>query len=257
VPAALALTDVSVRFGALRAVDGVSLSLDEGERRAVIGPNGAGKTTLFNAISGAIRPSGGKVEIHGWDATRASPQERARRGVGRTFQITNLFPELTVAENMRLALRGRTAAKWRFWRPDALDHEGQEAVAAALASARMEARDAARVRDLSYGEQRQLELAMALVQRPRLLLLDEPAAGLSPAERGLVASIVRALPRDLSMVLIEHDMDLALGLVDRVTVMHEGRVLAEAAPGDIRGDARVQEVYLGTPHRALAAGAAC
>ncbi|MBD0273559.1 MAG: ABC transporter ATP-binding protein, partial [Acetobacteraceae bacterium] len=110
----------------------------------------------------------------------------------------------------------------------------------------------ARVGDLSYGEQRQLELAMALVQKPRLLLLDEPAAGLSPAERGLVAAIVRALPRDLSMVLIEHDMDLALGLVDRVTVMHEGRVLAEAAPGDIRGDARVQEVYLGTPHRALA-----
>ena len=256
-PAALALTDVSVRFGELRAVDGVSLALEKGERRAVIGPNGAGKTTLFNAISGAIPPSGGKVEIDGWDATRAPPQARARRGVGRTFQITNLFPELTVAENMRLALRGRGPAKWRFWRADTLEPEGQEAVAAALASARVEGRDAARVRDLSYGEQRQLELAMALVQRPRLLLLDEPAAGLSPAERGLVASIVRALPRDLSMVLIEHDMDLALGLVDRVTVMHEGRVLAEAAPGAIRGDARVQEVYLGTPHRALAAGAAC
>ena len=254
--AALALTDVSVRFGALRAVDGVSLVLEEGGRRALIGPNGAGKTTLFNAISGAILPSGGKVEVHGWDATRASPQERARRGVGRTFQITNLFPELTAAENMRLALRGRTAAKWRFWRSDALGPGERDVVAAALSSVRMEGRDAARVRDLSYGEQRQLELAMALVQRPRLLLLDEPAAGLSPAERGLVAAIVRALPRDLSMVLIEHDMDLALGLVDRATVMHEGRVLAEAAPGDIRGDARVQEVYLGTPHRALA-GAAC
>ena len=254
-PAALSLTDVVVRFGALRAVDGVSLDLEEGERRAVIGPNGAGKTTLFNAISGAIPPSGGRVEIGGWDATRASPQERARRGVGRTFQITNLFPDLTVAENMRLALRGRGPAKWRFWGADALDPEGQDAVAAALASARMAGRDDARVRDLSYGEQRQLELAMALVQRPRLLLLDEPAAGLSPAERGLVAAIVRALPRDLSMVLIEHDMDLALGLVDRVTVMHEGRVLAEAAPGDIRGDARVQEVYLGTPHRALASAA--
>ncbi len=251
--AALALRGVSVRFGALRAVDGVSLALEEGERRAVIGPNGAGKTTLFNAISGAILPSEGRVEIGGWDATRASPQERARRGVGRTFQITNLFPELTVAENMRLALRGRGAAKWCFWRADALDAHGREAVAAALARARMEGRDAARVRDLSYGEQRQLELAMALVQRPKLLLLDEPAAGLSPAERGLVAAIVRALPRDLSMVLIEHDMDLALGLVDRVTVMHEGRVLVEAAPADVRGDARVQEVYLGTPHRVAAA----
>jgi branched-chain amino acid transport system ATP-binding protein len=257
VAAALALTDVAVRFGALRAVDGVSLTLAEGERRAVIGPNGAGKTTLFNAISGAVLPDEGRVAIAGWDATRASPQERARRGVGRTFQITNLFPELTVAENMRLALHGRSAAKWRFWSADRLDPDDGEAAAAALASARMRGHDATRVRDLSYGEQRQLELAMALVQRPRLLLLDEPAAGLSPAERSLVAEIVRALPRDLSMVLIEHDMDLALGLVDRVTVMHEGRVLVEASPDAIRSDERVQEVYLGTPHRAVAAAAPC
>lgn len=238
-----------MRFGALRAVDGVSLRLEPGERRAVIGPNGAGKTTLFNAISGAIRPSAGRVRIGGWDATRASPQRRARAGVGRTFQITNLFGDLSVAANMRLAVRGLHRGKWRFWTADRLQATETAAIAAALASARMTGRDDTLVRELSYGEQRQLELAMALVQRPRLLLLDEPAAGLSPAERGVVADIVRALPRDLAMLLIEHDMDLALGLVDRVTVMHEGRVLVEAAPDAIRGDARVQEVYLGTPHR--------
>jgi branched-chain amino acid transport system ATP-binding protein len=164
--------------------------------------------------------------------------------VGRTFQITNLFPELTIAENMRVALRGLTAAKWNFWGGDDAG-PGRAAIAEALAAARLEGQDEVQVKHLSYGAQRQLELAMALVQKPRLLLLDEPAAGLSPVERGAVADIVRALPRDIAMVLIEHDMDLALGLVDSVTVMHEGRVLLEAAPDQIRGNAQVQEVYLG------------
>ncbi|MBC7432082.1 MAG: ABC transporter ATP-binding protein [Rubritepida sp.] len=238
---ALELINVVVRFGALRAVDGASLTLAAGERRAVIGPNGAGKTTLFNAITGVLPPTEGRVLINGWDATRASAQARARRGVGRTFQITNLFPELTVAENMRVALRGLTAAKWNPWARDR-DAGG---IAEALASARLKGVEDSPVKHLSYGAQRQLELAMALVQKPRLLLLDEPAAGLSPAERGAVADIVRALPRDIAMVLIEHDMDLALGLVDSVTVMHEGRVLLEAPPHAIRGNPRVQEVYLG------------
>lgn len=241
---ALELSNVVVRFGALRAVDGASLSLEQGERRAVIGPNGAGKTTLFNAITGVIRPAEGRVVIEGWDGTRASPQARARHGVGRTFQITNLFPELTIAENMRVALRGLTAGKWNFWGSDDAGG-GRAAIAEALAAARLEGQDEVQVKHLSYGAQRQLELAMALVQKPRLLLLDEPAAGLSPVERGAVADIVRALPRDIAMVLIEHDMDLALGLVDSVTVMHEGRVLLEAAPDQIRGNAQVQEVYLG------------
>ena len=241
---ALELTKLVVRFGALRAVDGASLSLEQGERRAVIGPNGAGKTTLFNAITGVIRPSEGRVLIQGWDATRASPEARARRGVGRTFQITNLFPELTIFENMRVALRGLTAAKWNFWGDDDAG-AGNPAIAEALAAARLEGQGDIQVKHLSYGAQRQLELAMALVQKPRLLLLDEPAAGLSPVERGAVADIVRALPRDIAMVLIEHDMDLALGLVDSVTVMHEGRVLLEDVPDNIRGNAQVQEVYLG------------
>jgi len=238
---ALELSDIVVRFGALRAVDGAGLTLAPGERRAVIGPNGAGKTTLFNAITGVLRPQQGRVLIGGWDATHASAAARARHGVGRTFQITNLFPELTVAENMRVALRGLTAAKWNFWGAD----RAAGSIAEALTAARLEGVDATPVKHLSYGAQRQLELAMALVQKPRLLLLDEPAAGLSPSERGAVADIVRALPRDIAMLLIEHDMDLALGLVDSVTVMHEGRVLLEAPPDAIRGNPRVQEVYLG------------
>ena len=176
---ALELSNVVVRFGALRAVDGASLSLEQGERRAVIGPNGAGKTTLFNAITGVIRPAEGRVVIKGWDGTRASPQARARHGVGRTFQITNLFPELTIAENMRVALRGLTTAKWNFWGSDDAG-AGRAAIAEALAAARLEGQDEIQVKHLSYGAQRQLELAMALVQKPRLLLLDEPAAGLSP-----------------------------------------------------------------------------
>ncbi len=249
---ALELDGVIVRYGALRAVGGVSMQLAPGERRAVIGPNGAGKTTLFNAISGMVRPSAGHVRLSGQDVTAANPERRARLGVGRTFQITNLFPALSIAENMRLAVRGRSRAKWNPWRADRVGAEGAAAIASALSVCRVARRDTEWVRDLSYGEQRQLELAMALVQAPRLLLLDEPAAGLSPSERTLVADIVRALPRDIAMVLIEHDMDLALGLVDRVTVMHEGCVLLEAAPDAVRGDPRVQEVYLGTPHRAAA-----
>ena len=244
----LALEKVAVRFGALRAVDGVSLALGPGERRAVIGPNGAGKTTLFNAITGVILPAEGRILLDREDVTRAAPHRRARRGMGRTFQITNLFANLSVDENMRLALRGARPGKFSLFGRDRLGAGERARVDRALAASRLSGRGEAVVRELSYGEQRQLELAMALVTEPRLLLLDEPAAGLSPAERGHVAEIVRALPRDLTIVLIEHDMELALGLVDRVTVMHEGRVLVEDAPDRIRGNEAVQEVYLGRPH---------
>jgi branched-chain amino acid transport system ATP-binding protein len=248
----LALEKIAVRFGALRAVDGVSLALKRGERRAVIGPNGAGKTTLFNAITGVIVPAEGRVLMDGEDVTRAPPHRRARKGMGRTFQITNLFANLTVAENMRLALRGVGAGKFAVFARDRLTPNERGRVERALAAARLAGREAALVRELSYGEQRQLELAMALVAEPRLLLLDEPAAGLSPAERTYVAEIVRALPRELTIMLIEHDMELALGLVDYVTVMHNGRILIGDAPDRIRGNEAVQEVYLGRPHRAAA-----
>ena len=244
-PDGLQLDGLGVRFGGLRAVDGISLHVPAGQRRAFIGPNGAGKTTLFNAITGTIRATTGRVLLDGIDVTWRSVHARAHRGIGRTFQITNLFPSLTVAESMRLALRGLSPARFSLFGRDRLTVAGQDRAEMALHQAQLAGRPEQLVRELSYGEQRQLELAMALVGRPRILLLDEPAAGLSPAERGIVATIIRGLPRSLTLVLIEHDMDLVLSLVDWVTVLDRGRLLVEAEPAAIRGDPRVQDVYLG------------
>ncbi|RTL71989.1 MAG: ABC transporter ATP-binding protein [Hyphomicrobiales bacterium] len=250
----LEVRNVTVQFGALKAVDSVTLSLRAGERRALIGPNGAGKTTLFNAITGGVSVSAGRVVFAGTDMTRKSAAARAHLGIARTFQITNLFDQLDVRENMRLAVRGLSAAKFSLLGRDALGAEHEARVVHALAVSHLEDREHTLVKDLSYGEQRQLEVAMALAASPRLLLLDEPAAGLSPAERTFLADIIRGLPRDLTIVLIEHDMDLALGLVDYVTVMQNGRVIAEDAPDAIRTNPLVQEVYLGKPHTVSMAG---
>ncbi|MDB5902325.1 MAG: hypothetical protein JWM26_1203 [Betaproteobacteria bacterium] len=246
----LRLTSVSVAFGALRAVDGVSLAVAPGERRAIIGPNGAGKTTLFNAIAGEAAVTGGAVSFGDKDVTRLSAHRRAQLGIGRTFQITNLFGGLTVEENLRLAVRGLTRRKFAILSNGTPRGAEALAVESALDHSGMIARRSVLTRTLSYGEQRQLELAMALAARPKLLLLDEPAAGLSAAERTRMAEVISALPRDLTLVLIEHDMDLALKLVDSVTCLHFGRVLVEGNPDAIRGNAQVQEVYLGTPRHA-------
>ena len=246
----LALNDVVVAFDALRAVDGVTLSVPRGQRRAIIGPNGAGKTTLFNAIAGALPPTGGRIAFDGRDVTRLPPHRRARLGISRTFQITNLFPTLSVEDNMVLALRGLSPRKFSLFGAPETDATEAARIAAALNAARLTGRAAAVVKELSYGEQRQLEIALSLATTPRLLLLDEPAAGLSPAERAMVAEIIRSLDRDITVILIEHDMDLALGLVDFVTCMFEGRVLIEAPPDGIRHNRQVQEVYLGTPRHA-------
>jgi branched-chain amino acid transport system ATP-binding protein len=246
----LMLSDVVVAFDALRAVDGVSMSVPRGQRRAVIGPNGAGKTTLFNAITGTLPPTGGRIAFDGQDITGLPPHRRAQLGISRTFQITNLFPSLSVQDNMVLALRGRSRRKFSlFGKPD-IDGTEAPQIASALDATRITARAGVAVRDLSYGEQRQLEIALSLVAAPRLLLLDEPAAGLSPSERSMVADIIRSLDRDITVVLIEHDMDLALGLVDFVTCMFEGRVMAEQPPDEIRRNKQVQEVYLGRPRHA-------
>jgi len=248
--AILSFENVVVAFGALCAVDGVTFAVRAGERRAIIGPNGAGKTTLFNATTGMIRPTRGRIVFGGRDVTRLPPHKRAALGISRTFQITNLFPTLTVSDNIALAVRALQPRKFSLFGAPWLDGKEAARIDQTLAAVRLAGRAGATVADLSYGEQRQLELALALAASPRLLMLDEPAAGLSPAERGMVGDIIRALPRDLTLILIEHDMDLALGLVDYVTCMHEGRVLAEGQPDAIRRDARVQEVYLGRPRHA-------
>jgi len=243
----LRLERVSVAYGALRAVDAVSLAVGRGERRAIIGPNGAGKTTLFNAIAGELPCSSGVIEFLGQDITRLRTHGRASLGIGRTYQVTNLFGALTVEENVRLAVRGTSRRKFSLFGEDRSRGTEKEAVEMALEVAGVKKRRHAVTGTLSYGEQRQLELALALAGKPRLLLLDEPAAGLSAAERGRMAQIIRELPSDLSVVLIEHDMELALGLVNRVTCLHFGQVLTEGDPDAIRGDERVQEVYLGRP----------
>lgn len=246
----LTLTDVVVAFDALRAVDGVSLTVPRGQRRAILGPNGAGKTTLFNAVTGVIPPTAGTIIFEGKDITKMPPHQRARLGISRTFQITNLFPTLSVQDNMVLAIRGLSPRKFSLFGAPALSADEDARIAKALNASRMHHRHAVAVKDLSYGEQRQLEIAIALVTEPRMLLLDEPAAGLSPAERTLVAEIIKSLPRDLTLILIEHDMNLALGLADFVTCLHEGRVLVEEGPEAIRHNKIVQEVYLGTPRHA-------
>jgi branched-chain amino acid transport system ATP-binding protein len=246
----LTLTDLVVAFDALRAVDGVSLVVPRGQRRAIIGPNGAGKTTLFNAIAGAVKPTGGRIVFDGQGISQWPPHRRAKLGISRTFQITNLFPSLSVRDNMVLALRGRSSRKFSLFGSPDTDAAEAPRIAAALSAARIAARAEAIVRELSYGEQRQLEIALSLVTSPRMLLLDEPAAGLSPSERSMVADIIRSLDRGITVVLIEHDMDLALGLVDFVTCMFEGRILVEEPPEAIRRNAEVQEVYLGKPRHA-------
>jgi branched-chain amino acid transport system ATP-binding protein len=243
--AILELDHVGVQFDALKAVDDVSLRIRRGERRAIIGPNGAGKTTLFNAITGVVPPSSGRVVFDQRDITRAPPHRRAACGISRTFQITNLFPSLTVRQNMELAIRGLAARKFSFFGSPKFTDEERNQTDRALGLSRLSSRAHSLVSELSYGEQRQLEMAMALAPNPRLLLLDEPAAGLSPAERVIVADIIRALPAEITIVLIEHDMDLVLSLVDWVTCLNNGQFLADGPPADIRNNADIQNVYLG------------
>ncbi|SFI46955.1 branched-chain amino acid transport system ATP-binding protein [Aquamicrobium aerolatum DSM 21857] len=241
----LILDNVVVAFGALKAVKDISLTVKSGERRAIIGPNGAGKTTLFNAITGVHMPTSGRVTFNGVDVSRKSAHVRTRLGMSRTFQITNLFPTLTVSQNMQLALMGTSSRKFSLLGSAEPTDDDQERIDDALGLSKLRERAGAEVRDLSYGEQRQLEMAMALVSKPKLLLLDEPAAGLSPAERVIVTDIVQSLPRDLTVILIEHDMDLVLKLVDWVTCLNNGEFLAEGSPDSISKDQKVQDVYLG------------
>jgi branched-chain amino acid transport system ATP-binding protein len=222
----------------------------EGERRAIIGPNGAGKTTLFNAIAGEVPVSRGSVRFAGRDVTRLRTHRRAALGIGRTYQITNLFPGLTVEENVRLAVQSLDRRKFSMLGSAMPKGAEAERVDETLMTSGLAARRRDPTRTLSYGEQRQLEFALALASKPALLLLDEPAAGLSAAERLVMAATISALPRTLTLVLIEHDIELALSLVDHVTCMHNGTVLVEGSPDAIRANERVQQVYLGKPHDA-------
>jgi branched-chain amino acid transport system ATP-binding protein len=242
---ALGLQNICKHFGALRAVEQVSMDIQQGERRAVIGPNGAGKTTLFHVVSGILPPTAGSIHVFGHDVTNLPTHKRIGLGMARTFQITNLFRRLTVEHNVFLALQALTPTKLSMFRPLSAYKDLQHTADQLLDEWNLTDRRNALVTELSYGEQRTLEILLAVSQKPKLLLLDEPTAGLSPAETASAAETIRHLPRDISMLLIEHDMDVVFDLCDTMTVMHLGEVLATGDPASVRGNPQVQEIYLG------------
>ena len=244
---ALVLEGVTRAFGALRAVDDVSLSVAAGQKYAVLGSNGAGKTTLFNAITGDFPPTAGRILFFGEDITTLQPYERIRKGLRRTYQSSLLFKDLSVRDNLFLAVRGVGNARFSMLRAGA-SHPSQEATDDILHRVRLDLIQHELVGNLAHGQQRQLEIGMALAGAPRLILFDEPAAGLSPAERRELVALLRGLPAHMSFVLIEHDLDIALRVVERVTVMHNGRVLKHGTPEQIENDAQVQAIYMGGQH---------
>ena len=242
---ALSLRGVAKSFGGLRVLENIMLVVGEGERRAVIGPNGAGKTTLFHLMTGVLQPDAGSIKLYGRDITGYPIHKRVGLGMARTFQITNLFPNLTVEQNLFLALQALKPTKYAMLR--AIDHDRDliDRAHALLARWKLSERRSARVNELSYGEQRSLEILLAVSQQPKVLLLDEPTAGLSPVETSIAIEIIEDLPRDLTVILIEHDMDVAFRVCDTVTVLHAGHVLADGTVSAVRGNAAVQSVYLG------------
>ena len=241
---ALEVTDLRKQFGGIRAIDGVTLTVPKGDRRLLLGPNGAGKTTLFNLITGDIKPTAGTVRLFGTDITDCKPYRCARDGLARTYQILTLFPKNSLAENVVLALLGVSPFRWSPLTRIAGRPEFQEKARAALARVGLAEKADRPLAETSYGEKRRLEIALALAQEPRLLLLDEPLAGLSREERQDMQALIASIPRDITVVLIEHDMDVALALADTITVMYYGRVLCEGARAEVVADPRVKEIYL-------------
>jgi branched-chain amino acid transport system ATP-binding protein len=243
---ALELRGLSKRFGGLHAVRGVDLSIMPGDRKAIIGPNGAGKTTLFNLITGIFPSSSGQVLLYGRDVTAWPSHRRTAMGLARTFQVTHLFPKLTVLDNVLLAIEGLRSSKYVMWRLQSSYREVHDKAHDLLERAGFLDRRAVEVRALSHGEQRQLEIVLGLASDPKILLLDEPAAGLSSGESANMARFLMALDPALAILLIEHDMDVVFDVAHHITVLHFGEVLETGATDAIRRSARVQEIYLGT-----------
>jgi branched-chain amino acid transport system ATP-binding protein len=242
---ALEVVNLKKAFGGLVVTQDISLAVRPGERRLIIGPNGAGKTTLFNQISGDLSPNSGQIKLFGTDVTRFAPYKRAHFGLSRTYQIITLFSGDTLEHNVILGLLGLRPSRWQMWRP--LSYYGD------LATAARRTLDAVGllhladhpVSDIAYGEKRRVELAMALAQKPRVLLLDEPLAGLSNTERSQVKSLIASIPRETTLIMIEHDMDTALDLAETVTLLNYGRVIVDGDRDAVIADERTREVYLG------------
>ena len=243
---ALEINNLNKAFGGLPVTQDVSLAIRPGERRLIIGPNGAGKTTLFNQIAGEIRPNSGQIKLFGTDVTAFTPYKRAHFGLSRTYQIITLFAGDTLEHNVVLGLLGLRPSRWQMWRP--LSFYGDLATEArrTLDSVGLLHLAAHPVSDIAYGEKRRVELAMALAQKPRVLLLDEPLAGLSDTERSTVKSLIASIPRETAVIMIEHDMDTALDLAETVTLLNYGRVIVEGERDAVIADQRTREVYLGT-----------
>ncbi len=242
---AVEVADLTKTFGGVHAVDGVSMKVPTGQCRVLIGPNGAGKTTLFNCITGGMSPSSGRIFLFEKEVTHLAEHRRAAMGIGRTYQITNVFHELSVMENVLLSVLGTKRQKWILHRSVDSFSESRMRATEELDHVGLGHRTSVSVQHLSYGERRQLELALALASKPRVLLLDEPASGLSTGERHRIAEIISKLPQHITVILIEHDMSVALGLADLVSVLHRGRVILEGTPEEVQTNPEVRDVYLG------------
>ena len=251
---ALRTQGLGVRFGAFQAVNDVNLCLEPGARQALIGPNGAGKTTLINLLTGVIKPSAGRIEMNGQDITAFAADRRARMGLARTFQINTLFPSLTPLLSVVLAISEREGLGAVWWRPLTRHTALFDEAHALLGRLKLDALADVPVAELAYGKQRLLEIALAMAARPRILLLDEPAAGVPEDESGELFEAIAALPADISVLFIEHDMKLVFRFARRISVLVAGQILTEGTPAEIGVDPRVREVYLGHAHAGVAHG---
>jgi branched-chain amino acid transport system ATP-binding protein len=236
---------LSKAFGALRATDGVDLDVREGETHAIIGPNGAGKTTLIGQLAGNLRPDAGRIRFAGEDITALSAPARSRKGLARSFQITSIYREFTALDNVALAVQAHAGHSFRFWRPARSEPELRAPARAILEGVGLGARADVRAANLAHGEQRQLEIAMVLATRPRLMLLDEPVAGMGTEESQRMVRFLGGLKGKRTMLLVEHDMDAVFTLADRISVLVYGRIIASGAPEEIRANPEVRTAYLG------------
>jgi branched-chain amino acid transport system ATP-binding protein len=244
----LRLERLNKAFGSLVVTDDIDLTVTPGERHVIIGPNGAGKTSLVNQIGGQLQPSSGRILLKDLDITGLSPYRISRMGVARTFQRNNLFQNLSVIENIRLALAVRRGNPLNFFTPVGREKTLSEYARDLMARVHIDGDGTRLTRNLSYGEQRQLEIAVALTGEPDLLLLDEPTSGMSPSETERMIGLIGTLPRTLSILMIEHDMKVVFSVADRITVLYYGKVLATGTPAEIQANTRVREVYLGMAH---------
>jgi len=241
----ITVENLTKNFGGLRAIDGVTLKIKEGELVSIIGPNGAGKSTLFNLITGYIRPDQGRVFFQGEDITHLPVHQMVRKGIGRSFQLLNVFGELSVFENIRMGVQAHLGYGFEFFTPLDRLKEVREKVPAIIESVGLTGKETARAKDLSYGDNKILDVAVALTADPKAILLDEPTSGLAAKETGQMIDLIRRLSERLTILVVEHDMNVVFSVSGRIIVLNEGRIIAEGMPDDIRKNERVQEAYLG------------